>query len=157
MKMLRNALVAGLLAAAWFLPEPPTSPPSPPAMPAPSAEMQQRVAGVTAALRSAAQADRCIWSEVWKKAAVIARADGVAAAPLFPTTDVLRQFNAVSLNIAWRRIGGNKPGKYEGLAEAAEQAFSETLGLSVRPVSDDVRSAYVELCEALAWSGSTKE
>lgn len=157
--MIRNAIVAGLLAAAWFMQPRGDAPLPSPAPPGddPAVEMQERVAGVRAALRPATATDRLIWSELWSKAALVAASDALAEKPLFVTTDALRQFNVISLNIAWRRLNGNQPGKYAGLGEATESAFANTLGLESRPVTEDVRAAYVELCNALAWAGSAKE
>jgi hypothetical protein len=158
MKMLRNALIAGLLAAAWFLPAGRPAPFAPvPSSDAPSEEMQQRVADIAVALRPASSTDKAIWHEVWKKAALIVASDAVEQPPLFATTDKLRKVNVVSLNIAWRRLNGNQPGKYDGLSEATEKAFAETLGMESKPVSEDVRASYVELCEALAWAASPQE
>lgn len=157
--LLRNAIVAGLLAAAWFLkPNADVPAPSPaPLVDPPAAEMRERVAGVVAALRPATASDRRIWSELWSKAALVAASDSLAEKPLFTTTNTLRQFNVISLNIAWRRLNGNQPGKYDGLGKATESAFEDTLGLESRPVTEDVRASYVELCNALAWAGSPKE
>lgn len=158
MKNLRNILAAALLAVAWLVPqrsEVPHSPVQP--ADAPSQAMQDRVAGVAAALSGATGADRAVWIELWKKAALIAASDELTTQPILTTTELLRRFNVLSVNIAWRRLNANQPGKYAGLAEATEKAFADTLGIESKPVTKDMRASYVELCNALAWAGSPKE
>lgn len=157
MKGIRVVVAIGLLAAAWLVPSRPFAPVPVAPVDEPSKQMRDRVAPVAEALRPATATDRAVWVELWKKAALVAASDKVSGRTIFGTTDTLREFNAISLNIAWRRLNGNKPGKYEGLAEATEAAFADTLGMESKPVTEDVLASYTELCEALAWAGSTKE
>lgn len=115
--------------------------------------MQVRVSAVADALRNANPIDRAVWAEVWTKAAIVAAGDATDQPPAFTDTRALREFHKIALSIAWRRIAGNPPGKYAGLAEATEKAFADTLGLEVRAVTPDLRKEYVSLCKALAWAG----
>lgn len=120
---------------------------------APSDEMKTKVSGVAAALRSASPAERAIWASVWEKAAVVVDGDAVTTEVVFSDTRSLRGFTVLSLDIAWRRLGGVKPGQYPGLREAVEQAMAGIVGLEVKPVTPELRRAYGEACRAIAWAG----
>jgi hypothetical protein len=52
---------------------------------------------------------------------------------------------------------GWRSGKYAGLQEAVEQAFTDTIGNEVRPWTDDLADDVVELFDALAWAGAKGE
>lgn len=119
----------------------------------PAPHMQARVKDVAAALANASIVDRMIWAETWTKAVLVVSGDATVNPPAFTDTKAIREFNRIALSIAWRRIAGNPPGKYDGLAEATEAAFVATLGLESRPVTPDMRRDYAELCRALAWAG----
>lgn len=151
-----HAVVIGLLLAAAFgkvtLPALPAAVPSQITVETPSVEMQQRVAGVAAALASASPVDRAIWASVWEKAAVVVAAPDTEPA-VFTDSRSLRGFTVLSLDIAWRRLGGNPPGKYTGLREAVEKVMGEAIGLEVKPVTPELRRAYAEACRAIAWAG----
>ena len=151
-----HAVVIGLLLAAAFgkvtLPALPAAVPSQITVETPSVEMQQRVAGVAAALASASPVDRAIWASVWEKAAVVVAAPDTEPA-VFTDSRSLRGFTVLSLDIAWRRLGGNPPGKYTGLREAVEKVMGEAIGLEVKPVTPELRRAYAEACKAIAWAG----
>lgn len=150
--------VIGLLLAAAFgrLPSLPALPVAVPSMPStletPSVEMQAKVAGVTAALALASPVDRAIWASTWEKAAVVVAAPDTEPA-VFTDTRSLRGFTVLSLDIAWRRLAGNPPGKYTGLREAVEKVMGEVIGLDVKLVTPELRRAYAELCRAIAWAG----
>ena len=60
-------------------------------------------------------------------------------------------YTAISLDIAWRRIGQHEPGNTE-LREAVEAAYAATVGDDVVPVTDAVRQRYVAFCRAVAWA-----
>lgn len=119
----------------------------------PSPEMKTKVAPVAEALRSASPVDRAVWASVWEKAAIIVAGDAVSPEIAFTDTRSLRQFTVLALDIAWRRLGGNKAGKYTGLREAVESALGETVGSEVVPVTPDVRRAYSDAARAVAWAG----
>ena len=120
---------------------------------APSVELQAKVAGVAAALKSANAADRALWASVWDKAATVVAGDAVATDVAFTDTRSLRTFTVLALDIAWRRLGGNQPGKYAGLREATEKALGDIVGLDVKPVTPELRARYAEACRAIAWAG----
>lgn len=153
----RLAVIALLFAAAWGkLPTLPVAVPSLPiAVEAPSVEMQAKVRDVQAALAMANPVDRAVWASVWEKAATVVtcpESDPV----IFTDTRSLRGFTVLSLDIAWRRLAGNPPGKYTGLREAVERVMGEAVGLEVRPVTPELRRAYAEACRAIAWAGVGK-
>ena len=156
-----QVLVIGLLFAAGFgkLPTLPSLPVAVPSMPStvetPSVEMQERVRGVAAALTAANPVDRAVWASVWEKAAVVVSSPE-SEPPIFTDTRSLRGFTVLSLDIAWRRLAGNPPGKYVGLREAVEKVMGEAIGLEVKPVTPELRRAYAEACRAIAWAGINK-
>ena len=156
----RVAVIGLLFAAAWGkLPTLPALPTSIPSMPVtvevPSVEMQAKVRDVAAALTAANPVDRAVWASVWEKAAVVVSApEGDPV--IFTDTRSLRGFTVLSLDIAWRRLAGNPPGKYVGLREAVEKVMGEAIGLEVRPVTPELRKAYAEACRAIAWAGINK-
>ena len=119
----------------------------------PSTEMKTKVAPVAEALRSASPVDRAIWASTWEKAAIVVSGDAVSPEIAFTDTRSLRQFTVLALDIAWRRLGGNKAGKYAGLREAVESVLGEAVGSEVVPVTPDVRRAYSDAARAVAWAG----
>jgi hypothetical protein len=118
-----------------------------------SDEMKTKVADVARALKAASPAERAIWASVWEKAAVVVAGDAVTTEVIFTDTRSLRGFTVLSLDIAWRRLGGVKAGQYPGLREAVEKAMTGVVGLDVKPVDADLRRAYGEACRAIAWAG----
>ncbi|NBT05573.1 MAG: hypothetical protein EBS54_02050 [Betaproteobacteria bacterium] len=118
----------------------------------PSVEMQTKVAGIARALAGANPAERAIWASVWEKAAVVVAAPE-GKEPVFTDSRSLRGFTVLSLDIAWRRLGGIQPGTMPGLREAVEAVMSEAVGLDVKPVDPEMKRRYVEACRAIAWAG----
>lgn len=118
-----------------------------------SDEMKTKVADVARALKAASPAERAIWASVWEKAAVVVAGDAVTTDVVFTDTRSLRGFTVLSLDIAWRRLGGVKPGQYPGLREGVEKAMGDIVGLDVKPVTPELRRAYGEACRAIAWAG----
>ena len=118
----------------------------------PSVEMQTRVAGVARALANANGVERAIWASVWEKAAVVVLAPE-GKEPIFTDTRSLRGFTVLSLDIAWRRLGGVNPGTMPGLREAVESVMGEAVGLDVKPVDAEMKRRYAEACRAIAWAG----
>lgn len=155
---LARLAAAGLIvAAAWGkipLPSFPTAPSvvTYPAVATPSDEMRASVTGVVDAFRSAPISDRLVWSQVWAKAAVVVEGDAVLTETVFTDTRSLRGFVVLAIDIGWRRLGGNPPGKYSGLREAVESAFASVIGEEDVPVTLDLRKRFAELCRALAWA-----
>ena len=153
----RLAAAGLIVAAAWGkipLPSFPTAPSvvTYPAVATPSDEMRASVTGVVDAFRSAPISDRLVWSQVWAKAAVVVEGDAVLTETVFTDTRSLRGFVVLAIDIGWRRLGGNPPGKYSGLREAVESAFASVIGEEDVPVTPDLRKRFAELCRALAWA-----
>lgn len=142
--------------AAFGVPASPEAKPAPSPIVAPSVDMQTAVADVHRIMSRASVVDRALWAEVWAKAAKTVNGDATDTEFVFSDTRALRLFNMVALRIAWRRLGDNAAGKYPGLSEATEKAFSGVLGLDVRPVTPELRRQYVDLCNALSWCGAGK-
>jgi hypothetical protein len=152
----RFAAAALLIAAAWGkvpLPVFPTQAIPRVAVETPGAAMQATVAPIAAVMKAANPVDRALWAQLWSKAAVVVAGDAVSTEVVFTDTKALRAFTTLALELAWRRIGNNQPGKYAGLREATEKAFAEVLGLNEVPVTKEVRSRYADLCKAVAWAG----
>jgi len=72
---------------------------------------------------------------------------------VFTDTPALRLFTTIALDIAWRRLGDNRPGSVEGLREAVEGVMKSSIGMDAVPVTPDVRASYVAAAEAIAWAG----
>ena len=153
----RVAAAVLILVAAWGkIPLP--SLPSAPAVPSvnvetPSVEMQQAVAGIAEACKFMPAGDRALWAATWQKAAIVVAGDAVTTQAVFTDTRSLRLFTTLSLEIAWRRIGGHVPGSNEPLREALEAAYGTVVGRDVVPVDKDVRERFVEFAKAVAWAG----
>jgi hypothetical protein len=153
----RIAAAALLIAAAWGKIPMPSIPATPgsvvfPLVATPSDEMKASVSGVVDAIRSAPIGDRLLWSQLWSKAAVVVDGDAVLTETVFTDSRSLRGFVVLSLDIGWRRLGGNQPGKYAGLRDAVESAFSAVIGKEDLPVTPDLRKRFADLCRALAWA-----
>jgi hypothetical protein len=146
------AIVLGYVAA-FGVPSLPSLPRVAVSVTDPSPEMKAKVAPVAAALRSASPVDRAVWASTWEKAAVVVAGDAVTAEVAFTDTRALRQFTVLALDIAWRRLAGNQPGKYGGLREATEAVLLEVVGKEVLPVTPDMRRAYSDAAKAIAWAG----
>lgn len=156
--LMRLAAAALLIAAAWGKVPLPTWPVAPagtvvfPSVDFPSDTMKANVLPVADAFRSAPMSDRLLWSQLWSKAAVVVDGDAVMTEVVFSDTRSLRAFVVLAIDIGWRRIGGNQAGKYSGLREATELAFSNVIGKDVVPVTPELRKRFAELCRALAWA-----
>lgn len=122
----------------------------------PSPAMQAAVSDVHKALLGANPVDRAVWAQLWSNAGKVVGGDATETEVVFTDTRALRAFNIIALRIGWRRLGENAQGKYPGLGEATERAFAGVLGTDVQPVTTDIRSRYIELCNALAWCGAGK-
>ncbi len=118
----------------------------------PSDAMQLKVKPVADAFASAPMSDRMLWAQLWTKAAVVVGGDAIVGEVVFTDTRSLRAFVVLALDIGWRRIGGNQPGKYAGLREATEAAFANVIGKDVVTVTPELRKEFAELCRAIAWA-----
>jgi hypothetical protein len=155
--VLARVAAAGLLiAAAWGkvpLPSLPEGRVPTIVVETPTVQMQAIVAPVALAMQSLPAGDRLLWAQTWTKAGVVVAGDAVTTAVVFADTRSLREFTALALDIAWRRIGQHAPGGNEPLRQAVEAAYGQVLGKDVVPVTADMRARYVELSKAIAWAG----
>ena len=120
----------------------------------PDAAMKTKVSDVHRIMATANPIDRILWAQLWSKSAAVVAGDATDTQPVFTDTRALRGFQIIAVRIGWRRLGANPQDKYRGLGEAVERAFADTIGLDVKPVTPEVRQAYIELCNALAWCGA---
>ena len=150
----RIAAAALLIAAAWGKVPMPTLPAVAPqvTVETPSDEMQRLVTPVAEALAGTGPGERALWAETWNKAGTVAAGDAVSQTVAFTDTKALRDFTALAIDIAWRRIGGHVPGSNEPLRKAVEAAYGAAVGSDVVPVTAELRSRYVALAKALAWA-----
>ena len=127
---------------------------APPAVDPPAAGLLDKLAPVERVLRKASPVDRALWAEVWEKAAKVVDGD-TDREPVFTDTKSLRMFTVLCLDIAWSRIGGNKPGKYQGLREAVEAFLGDesVLGRDEVAATPEIKRAYAEAARALAYAG----
>jgi hypothetical protein len=156
---MKNLLAIALLLFALFgLPKPGSDPvvvPTKPTIviPEPTPEMRAAVSKVADALKGASIADRMLWGEVWTKAGKAVASDSNDTRVVWGDTAKLRELNETALRVAWRRIAGNKEGKYPGLREATESAFAAVLTTRTQNVTPELRDKYVKLCDAIGWAG----
>jgi hypothetical protein len=120
----------------------------------PDAAMKTKVSDVHRIMATANPIDRILWAQLWAKSAAVVRGDATDTQPVFTDTRALRGFQIIAVRIGWRRLGANPQDKYRGLGEAVERAFADTIGLDVKPVTPEIRQAYIDLCNALAWCGA---
>lgn len=152
----RVAAAGLLIAAAWGTVELPMLP-GPAAtvtVDTPSEQLQQIVAPVRAALAGLPADRRALWASLWSKAAIIVQSEGTTATLVLVDTPALRAFTVTALELGWRRAGDNVPGALPGLREAVETAMGSVLGSDAVPVTDDMRSRYVDVCRAIAWAAT---
>lgn len=152
----RFAAASLLVAAAWGkIPMPAIDSAAMPAVAieTPTERMKSAVSAITSAARFSS-ADRALWAHTWIKAGVVVAGDAVTTAVVAADTRSLREFTALALDIAWRRIGRHAPGSNEPLRQAVEAAYGQVIGTDVVPVTVDIRAKYVELVRAIAWAGT---
>jgi hypothetical protein len=123
-------------------------------VPTPTPELQKLVEPVARALAGASAADRATWAAVWSKAAIVIDAEAKTNTPIFRDVPSLRVLTITALEIGWRRIARNSPGKWPGLREAVEAAMGSVLGSDAVPVTDAMRGSYADVCRAIAWAGT---
>lgn len=151
----RVAAAALLIAAAWGvvpMPKFPVPTPVSIAVETPTADLQEIVEPIGQAMKAAPLGDRMLWASLWSKAAVVVAGDAVTTEVAFTDTRSLRLFTVLALDLGWRRIGGNQPGKYADLRTACEGAFGAVLGTDIVPVTPELRKRYADLCRAIAWA-----
>ena len=151
----RLAAAGLIVAAAWGkvpLPTLPAAPVVAVTVETPSPEMQAVVKPIAAELAKLPASDRMLWAAVWSKAAIVVAGDTLAKEPAFTDTRSLRAFTALTLDIAWRRLGGHPPGN-DALRKALESAYAAEVGTDDVPVSRDIRDRYAAFAKAVAWAG----
>lgn len=151
----RIAAAGLIVAAAWGkvpLPSLPAAPVVAVTVETPSPELQAAVKPIAVELAKLPASDRMLWDAVWSKAAIVVAGDTLAKEPAFTDTRSLRAFTALTLDIAWRRLGGHPPGN-EALRKALEAAYASEVGTDDVPVSRDVRDRYAAFAKAVAWAG----
>jgi hypothetical protein len=151
----RIAAAGLIVAAAWGkvpLPTLPAAPVVAVTVETPSPELQAAVKPIAVELAKMPAGDRMLWAAVWSKAAIVVAGDTLAKEPAFTDTRSLRAFTALTLDIAWRRLGGHPPGN-DALRKALETAYASEVGTDDVPVSRDVRDRYAAFARAVAWAG----
>ena len=154
--LFRLAAAGLLIAAAWgkvSLPSLPAANVRPAFVETPSDDMQRLVTPIAKALGGLSPVDRALWAQAWTKAGVVVAGDAVTTELAFTDSRSLRMFTTLTIEIAWRRIGGHAPGSISGLREAVEAAYGQMLGTDVVPVDRAMRERYVEFAKAVAWAG----
>jgi hypothetical protein len=114
--------------------------------------MREEVEPVAAILKNADIIDRAIFAEVWDQAAEIVLGEDDDIQVSFDNTLGLRTWTAAIADASWKRVA-KATGKYPGLSDAIEGAFSDVIGNEITPVTDEMIEEYAELCRALAWAG----
>lgn len=149
----RIAAIALLIAAAWGKVPLPKLPAAAVTVnvDTPSDAMQRLVTPIAEAIKDLPASDRLLWAQTWQKAGVVVAGDAVTTQTAFTDTRSLQAFTALAVDIAWRRIGQQKPN--DALRAAVEAAYAAHLGRDVVPVTPELRARYVELANALAWAG----
>lgn len=117
----------------------------------PEASMQRAVEPVRSVVASMPMGDRMLWAATWSKVAAVVAGDVESVEVVFSDTRALRMFTAISLDIAWRRIGGNPPGN-DTLRKAVESAYHSAVGDEDVAMTDAIRTRYVDLARAMAWA-----
>jgi hypothetical protein len=156
---IRTIVVIACLYVSFFgLPNielPNVQPPAPetPDVREPTAEMRDAVQDVADICERMDAFDRLVWMSTWEEAAEIVAGDSETASVEFQNTLGMQVWQESVFDIAWRRMA-KASGKYKGLGEAVEQAFTDTFGREVRPVTPDMLEDICDLYEALAWAGA---
>lgn len=138
------------------LPSLPTPQPQAPKLETPSVEMRRAVEDVAKICERMDGFDRLVWMNTWHDAAKVVSGESDTLEVEFENTLGLQVWQQSIFDIAWRRIA-KASGKYDGLGDAVEQAFVDTIGLEVRAVDDETLEQVCNLYEALAWAGARSE
>lgn len=138
------------------LPSLPIPQPQGPKLERPSVEMRNAVEDVAKICERMDGFDRLVWMNTWADAAEVVSGESDTMSVEFENTLGLQMWQQSIFDIAWRRLA-KASGKYEGLGDAVEQAFVDTIGLEVRAVDDETLEDVCELYEALAWAGARSE
>lgn len=118
----------------------------------PSAAMQEKVAGVARIMSGASMYDRMAFAACWENAADAVEGSLKDVEVTFENSLGIQAFTQSVLRVAWQQIA-DASGKYDGLNEEVERLFASTFGMDVKPITEQDRDKYVELCRAIAWAG----
>lgn len=155
------AAIACVYVAVFGLPDiqlPSISPSAPerPDVDKPSAALQEAVADVAAICERMSTFDRLVWMSTWEDCSAIVAGEDEDVSVTFDNTLGMRLFTDSTFQVAWNRLA-NASGKYRGLGEAVEKAFTNVIGNEVRPWSGELADDAIELYDALAWAGARSE
>ena len=157
---LRTIVALGAIYVAVFgLPDvqlPTPSAPERPTVEKPSAELQEAVADVASICERMNTFDRLVWMSTWEDCSAIVAGEDEDVSVTFDNTLGLRLFTDSTFQVAWNRLA-NASGKYRGLAEAVEKAFTNVIGNEVRQWSAEVAGDVIDLYDALAWAGARSD
>lgn len=159
---IRTIVALGAIYVALFglpavqLPNVTPSAPEKPAVREPTADVQKAVSDVADICERMDTFDRLVWMATWEDCSTIVAGEDDDVSVTFDNTLGLRLFTDSTFDVAWSRLA-NASGKYRGLGEAVEKAFTEVIGNDVRPWSDDLADDVIELYDALAWAGARSE
>ncbi len=123
----------------------------------PSVAMKYQVNRVTKVVRDMSPIDRLWLQYIYSSAADVVKSDGETEPAAITTTDDLRQVHVAILKFIWKGMAANSPGKYEGLQEAIESVFKDTIGDEHRAFTPSLREKACEMFDAIAWAGLGKD
>lgn len=154
---LRTVVAVVLLAVGLFgLPSLPSVQPSV-AVSEPSEDMKTAVRSVVKVASKMSPLDRLWLQNIYENFAKVVAADGVVDESTITSTDSLRAVHVAVLKFIWKGMANNSPSKYEGLAEAIDDAMNSVISADSRPLTPEMRKQTVELCKAIAWAGLGKD
>lgn len=121
----------------------------------PSGDLLSKVAPVAVALAGATEADRAVWAAAWEHAATVAETEGTTDVPVLTNSRELRAWTVMTMDVAWRRLGGVKPGAYPDLQAAIEAFLADpaVMGKDDVPLDEAGKARYAAACRALAYAG----
>jgi len=123
----------------------------------PSPQMKTEVRPLVRVASRMNPLDRLWLQYIYSNAAKVVAADGLVEPKVISTTEGLRAIHVAILKFIWRGMAENTPGEYEGLKEAIETIFTETMGDTQRALTADLRSKAVEMFDAISWAGLGKD
>jgi hypothetical protein len=123
----------------------------------PSDAMKSIVKPVARVASKMSPIDRLWLQGIYASAAKVVAADGIVSPHQIETTSGVLAVHVAILKHIWRGMAENAPGTYEGLKEAIEQSFADTIGTDHRYLTPDLREKVVELFDAIAWAGLGKD
>jgi len=123
----------------------------------PSEEMKTAVKPVVKIVAKMSPIDRLWLQNIYQNFAKVVAADGVIEESTITSTDSLRAVHVAVLKFIWKGMANNSPSKYEGLADAIDDAMNSVISDDSRPLTPEMRKSTVDLCEAIAWAGLGKD